>query len=55
MMREPIESFIAAHEMVRQFDQAAEDEGRDLAMMGNGLVLLEEAMGAFGEDGELRA
>lgn len=52
--REPIESFIAAQEMVRQFDQAAEEEGWDLESMGDGVVLLQEAMGAFGQDGELR-
>lgn len=55
MGREPVESFVAAEEMARQFVIAVEGEGVDLARLGEGVVLVEEAMEAFGEDGELKA
>jgi hypothetical protein len=55
MIREPVESFVAAKEMARQFVMVAEGEGIDFKKSGEGVILLEEAMEAFGEDGELRA
>jgi hypothetical protein len=52
--REPVESFVAAKEMARQFVTVAENEGIDFKKRGEGVVLLKEAMEAFGEDGELK-
>jgi len=52
--REPVESFVAAKEMARQFIMVAEGEGIDFKKRGEGVILLEEAMEAFGEDGELK-
>ena len=54
MDREPVESFEAAKEMARQFVMVAEDEGIDFKKRGEGVILLKEAMEAFGEDGELK-
>lgn len=54
MGREPVESFVAAKEMARQFETVAESEGTDFKKRGEGVVLLKEAMEAFGEDGELK-
>jgi hypothetical protein len=54
MNREPVESFVAAKEMARQFVMVAEGEGIDFKRRGDGVILLEEAMEAFGEDGELK-
>jgi hypothetical protein len=54
MSREPVESFVAAKEMARQFVMVAEGEGIDFKKRGDGVILLEEAMEAFGEDGELK-
>ena len=52
--REPVESFVAAKEMARQFVTVAEGEGIDFKKRGDGVILLKEAMEAFEEDGELR-
>jgi len=52
--REPVESFVAAKEMARQFVTVAEGEGIDFKKRGEGVILLKEAMEAFEEDGELR-
>lgn len=52
--RVPIESFVAVDEMAAQFVIAAEREGWVPDEMGDGVVLLEEAMEAFGKNGELR-
>jgi hypothetical protein len=54
MNREPVESFVAAKEMARQFVMVAEGEGIDFKKRGDGVILLKEAMEAFGEDGELK-
>ena len=54
MGREPVESFVAAKEMARQFVMVAEGEGIDFEKRGDGVVLLQEAMEAFGDDGELK-
>jgi len=54
MAREPVESFVAAKEMARQFVMVAEGEGIDLENRGEGVILLKEAIEAFGEDGELK-
>jgi len=54
MDREPVESFVAAKEMARQFVMVAEGEGIDFKKKGEGVILLKEAMEAFGEDGELK-
>lgn len=52
--REPIESFVAAEEMARQFIQSAEKEGAEMDQGGQGVILLDEAKEAFDENGDLR-
>jgi hypothetical protein len=52
--REPIESFVAAEEMARQFIQSAEKEGAAMNPGGGAVVLLDEAKEAFDENGDLR-
>jgi hypothetical protein len=52
--REPIESFVDAEEMARQFVKAAEAEGVTLDEAGEETVLLNEAKEAFDENGDLK-
>ena len=53
-VREPIESFVAAEEMARQFIQSAEQEGATMGQGEQGVVLLNEAKEAFDKNGDLR-
>lgn len=52
--REPIESFVAAEEMARQFIQSAQQEGATMDQGGQAVILLDEAKEAFDENGDLK-
>jgi hypothetical protein len=54
LFREPKESFVAPGEMARQFVESAVLEGWDVGIVGDSLILLDEAKGTFGLDGLLK-
>jgi hypothetical protein len=54
LFREPEESFVALGEMARQFVESAVLEGWDVGVVGDSLILLDEAKVTFGLDGLLK-